>query len=62
MDQYEAIIEESRPSVLDLEASTSRVKGKGVGCLMRNKDEAKSSVASALSAPIALMGEGKRKN
>ena len=61
LDQYEATIEESAQTVLDLEASTSKAKGKGARRRMRKKDEAKSAAASALSAPIALMGEGRRK-
>ena len=62
LDQYKATIEESAQTVLDLEASTSRAKGKRAERRMRKKDEAKSAASSAMSAPVTLMSECKRKN
>ncbi|KAL0392877.1 UNVERIFIED_CONTAM: hypothetical protein Sradi_2510500 [Sesamum radiatum] len=61
--QYEATIEKSAPSVLVGEASTSKAKGKVVGCEKRKKDESSSTAASTSSAPITPLsgGKGKRK-
>ncbi|KAL0329201.1 UNVERIFIED_CONTAM: hypothetical protein Sradi_4906800 [Sesamum radiatum] len=59
--QYEATIEKSVPSVLVGEASTSKAKGKVAGHEKRKKDETSSTAASTLSAPVTLLGGGKRK-
>ncbi|KAL0308945.1 UNVERIFIED_CONTAM: hypothetical protein Sradi_5836800 [Sesamum radiatum] len=53
------MIEEFAPSILDWEVSTFKAKGKGVGRWERKKDEAESPVVSALSAPVASLGQGK---
>ncbi|KAL0287927.1 UNVERIFIED_CONTAM: hypothetical protein Scaly_2750600 [Sesamum calycinum] len=59
---HEATIEKSAPSVVMGEASTSKAKGKVVGCEKRKNDETSSSVASTSSAPVTpLGGKGKRK-
>ncbi|KAL0437861.1 UNVERIFIED_CONTAM: hypothetical protein Sradi_0494000 [Sesamum radiatum] len=59
LNQYEAMIEETASSILDWEALTSRTKSKGVERWKRKNDGVESVVASALSASIAPLGEGK---
>ncbi|KAL0420391.1 UNVERIFIED_CONTAM: hypothetical protein Slati_3062000 [Sesamum latifolium] len=58
--QYEATTKKSEPSVLVVEALTSKAKGKGARRWKRKKGKAKAA-ASALSAPIAPVGMGKGK-
>ncbi|KAL0455938.1 UNVERIFIED_CONTAM: hypothetical protein Slati_0933000 [Sesamum latifolium] len=59
--QYEAMIEKSTPSVLVVEASTLKAKGKGAGRWRRKKGNTESTAASAQSAPVAPLGMGKGK-
>ncbi|KAK4409340.1 Copia protein [Sesamum angolense] len=63
--QYEATIKKSTPSVLIGEASTSKTKGKRVGCGKRKKGKAKAKIIivekDAKSATVAPVGMGKRK-
>ncbi|KAK4403149.1 hypothetical protein Sango_1055600 [Sesamum angolense] len=59
--QYKATIEKSAPSVLVGEASTSKAKGKVVGCKKEKKDQTSSIVASTSSVPVTPLGGGKRK-
>ncbi|KAL0289862.1 UNVERIFIED_CONTAM: hypothetical protein Scaly_2689300 [Sesamum calycinum] len=58
--QYEATIENSVPSALVGEASTSKAKGKGVG-RWRKKGKTESATASGESTPVAPLGVGKGK-
>ncbi|KAL0437765.1 UNVERIFIED_CONTAM: hypothetical protein Sradi_0484400 [Sesamum radiatum] len=59
--QYEAMIENSAPSVLVGEASTLKAKGKRAGHWRRKKGKIESATASAQSAPVASLGMGKGK-
>ncbi|KAL0294863.1 UNVERIFIED_CONTAM: hypothetical protein Sangu_2515600 [Sesamum angustifolium] len=61
--KYEAAAHKSVLTVLVGEVSTSKVKGKRVGCWKRKKEKRKAiaTIASTAGAPAATVGKGKGK-
>ncbi|KAK4390331.1 hypothetical protein Sango_2096400 [Sesamum angolense] len=61
--QYEATAHKSVPTVLVGETSTSKAKGKRVGCWKRKKEKRKAiaTTASTVGVPAAIVGKGKGK-
>ncbi|KAL0308932.1 UNVERIFIED_CONTAM: hypothetical protein Sradi_5835500 [Sesamum radiatum] len=61
LEEYEATIEKSVPTVLVGEASTSKAKGKVAGREKRNKGEMFSTTAKTSNIPVTPLGGGKGK-